>query len=359
MALIRHADIWFPSFARGRMERWLRPKPKPERLWFTLADHFEPLWRQAGEDLAEERVRAWRKGWPEISRRNVDSTGRGAQYSFFYPQEEYRAQFLDRLAEMVRMGLGDVEVHLHHCNDTEAGFIEKIEGFTRRLHNDHALLRKVDGKLTFGFIHGNWALDNSRPDGLWCGLNNEITLLRRLNCYADFTMPSGGDATQARQVNQIYWAIDDPAKPRSHDRGPVVRVGQWEPGDLLMIPGPIGVRWGEGRFRVRLEAGELAANDVATAARVRRWLDLAPSIGSDIFVKLHTHGAQDRNVAALLSGELDNVFRLLTAECHRRQVELHYVTAWEMRQAVERAARGAKPVSQASGVERRALESSL
>ena len=198
----------------------------------------------------------------------------------------------------------------------------------------------MDGRLAFGFIHGNWALDNSRPDGLCCGLNNEITLLRDLGCYADFTMPSGDEPTQVRQVNCIYWAIDDPARPRSHERGPVVRAGVWEPRDLLMIPGPIGVRWGEGRFLARLEAAELAARDGATVPRVRGWLELAPRIGADVFLKLHTHGAQDRSIAALLEGgALDNTFHLLGAECRRRQIELRYVTAWEMRQAVERAAR--------------------
>ena len=30
----------------------------------------------------------------------------------------------------------------------------------------------------------------SLPDGRWCGLNNELILLRDLGCYADFTLPS-------------------------------------------------------------------------------------------------------------------------------------------------------------------------
>ncbi|MGD0579296.1 MAG: hypothetical protein ABSC08_10250 [Bryobacteraceae bacterium] len=346
MALTRHAEIWFPSYARGRVLRRLQRTPRPERVWLTIADHFEPLWHKASEETAERRVRAWRNAWPEISRRNVDSTGRCAQYSFFYAEEEYRPHLLDPLAEMVHAGFGDVEVHLHHDHDHETGFIGKIQRFTGRLHEVHGLLRKVDGRLMFGFIHGNWALDNSRPDGLCCGLNNEITLLRDLGCYADFTMPSGDEPTQVRQVNCIYWAIDDPARPRSHERGPVVRAGLWEPGDLLMIPGPIGVRWGEGRFLAKLEAAELSARDVATAPRVRGWLELAPRIGADIFLKIHSHGAQDSTLAALLSGELDNAFRLLSAECQRRQIELRYVTAWEMRLAVERAARGGREATQ-------------
>ena len=53
------------------------------------------------------------------------------------------------------------------------------------------------GELRFAFIHGNWSLDNSRPDGRWCGLNNELILLRELGCYADFTLPSAPSDTQA------------------------------------------------------------------------------------------------------------------------------------------------------------------
>jgi hypothetical protein len=45
--------------------------------------------------------------------------------------------------------------------------------------------------IRFGFIHGNWALDNSLPHGKSCGLDSEIALLRDLGCYGDFTMPSG------------------------------------------------------------------------------------------------------------------------------------------------------------------------
>ena len=339
MSLTRHAEIWLPGYIQSRISRYLNRAPRPERVWFTIADHFEPFWHQATEDFALERVTRWRRAWPEISSRNVDSIGRPAQYSFFYPEEEYRPRLMDLLAEMVRGGAGDVEIHLHHDRDTQAGFMERMQRFIDRLANDHGLLHRVDGRPVFAFIHGNWALDNSRPDGRWCGLNNEITLLRDLGCYADFTMPSGDEPTQVHQVNSVYWAIDDPLRPRSHDRGPLVQAGRWEPRDLLMIPGPLGLRWLTGKWLPKVEAGELAHRTPATALRVACWLDLAPRVGADIFLKLHTHGLQDQTSAALLGGELDNTFQLLKAECQRRGIELRYATPWEMRQAVERAAR--------------------
>src|SRR5205807_1625408 len=133
-------------------------------------------------------------------------------------------------AEMARLGVGDVEVHLHHDGEGEDDFVSRISRFTQTLSERHSLLRRVNGQLVFGFIHGNWALDNSLPSGRWCGLNNEITLLKRLGCYADFTLPSAPSPAQTRTVNSIYWATDDPRRPRSHDRGAPVRIRGKEEG---------------------------------------------------------------------------------------------------------------------------------
>ena len=338
MALTRHAEIWLPDYVADRLRRILRPGLPPRRVWLAITDHFEPYWQNASPATALERVTRWRSIWPQISSRNLDSAGQPAQYSFFYPEEEYEPHILDMLAEIVRLGHGDVEIHIHHDNDTEAHFVEVMQSFIRRLHDVHGLLNESGGKTVFGFIHGNWALNNSHPLGRYCGLNNEISLLRDLGCYADFTMPAPDEPAQVRQVNTIYWAVDDPRRPKSHNRGPVVKAGSWEPRDLLMITGPLGPRFEPGHLLPRIEAGELSNRDPVTTRRVRRWLDLAPRVGSDVFVKLFTHGTQENVSAALLGGELDNVFRMLSAECRRRGLELHYATAWQMRQAVEAAA---------------------
>jgi len=341
--LPRHAEIWLPGYLLSRWQR--HAVPPARRVWVAVMDHFEPFWRNQDEELARERVQRWTRHWPEIARRHPDSTGRPAQYCFFYPEEEYRPHLLELLAGLVRAQLGDVEVHLHHDLDTEAAFRARMERYLTTLANEHGLLRRgADGQLLFGFIHGNWCLDNSRPDGRYCGLNNEISLLCELGCYADFTMPSGGSPTQSRQVNSIYWADDDPQRPKSYDRGRKVKAGVWEQGGLLMVPGPLGLRWDAGRWVPRLEAGELAAHDLPNPSRVARWLDLAPQVGHDIFLKLHAHGTQEKASAALLDGGgLARMFALLGEECARRGLEWRSATAWEMRQAVESAACGSGP----------------
>jgi hypothetical protein len=336
LTLPRHSHIWLPGYIRDRLSALARKPAK--RLWLLFADHFEPLWNRADERLGVERVARWAT-WPAIAAKFRDSVGQRPRYTFFYPEEEYRPRLLEPLERMASDGIADVEVHLHHDGEGQQNFVDRISRFTETLVSRHGLLRKHRGTVTFGFIHGLWALDNSRPDGRFCGLNNEIALLRDLGCYADFTMPSGASPTQARLINTIYWADDDPSKPKSYDTGVPLTPGGTATGDLLMIPGPFGLRWAE-RFKPRIEHSELCSYDRATKYRVRRWLELAPRIGEDIFLKLYTHGTQERHSKYLLEGGLETTLSLITSECQRASLDLHFSTAWEMRQAVDAAVRG-------------------
>jgi hypothetical protein len=337
MKLPRHSQIWLPGYIKDRLSTLSRKLAK--RLWLVFADHFEPLWNGVDERRGAERVARWTTRWPAIAAKFQDSTGRPPRYTFFYPEEEYRPRLLEPLARMTSDDIADVEIHLHHDGEGEQNFVDRISFFTDTLFARHGLLRKAKSKVTFGFIHGLWALDNSRPDGRFCGLNNEISLLRDLGCYADFTMPSGASPTQARLINTIYWAVDDPHKPKSYDTGVPVTPGSTATGDLLMIPGPFGLRWAE-RLKPRIEYSELCSYDPATEYRVRRWLELAPRIGDDIFLKLFTHGTQERHSQYLLEGGLEFTLSAITRECRRTGLELHFATAWEMRQAVDATVRG-------------------
>ena len=335
MKLPRHAEIWLAPYLKDRLRKSTRPT-KPKRAWVVVADHYEPAGMGASLETALGRVAQWREKWPRIADDAPrDAAGQRPQYSFFYPQEEYRRDLLNGIAEIVRLGVGDVEVHLHHKDEQRDSFIEKVTEYCRRLTGDHGLLRQQNGRTVFGFIHGNWALDNSHPDGNACGLKGEIALLRDLGCYADFTMPSVPSPTQGRVVNQIYWCTNNPDnRPRSFDHGIEATVGGGRQGDLLMFTGPLGLRFGE-RLLPRLETGEIAGYDLPTPSRIRRWFDLAPTIGDDLFLKLHTHGAPERNLEPLLNGGLGNLFRWLAEEAERRAVEIHWATAWQMYQAAD------------------------
>ena len=333
MNLPRHAELWLLPYLNDRLQRFSR-STKPKRAWVAITDHFEPLGIDPSIEAARRRVGEWRDKWPRIADDAPrDAAGQRPQYSFFYPQEEYRRDLLHGIEEMVKLGVGDVEVHLHHDNETREGFVRKVTEFCKRLTDDHGLLRKEDGRTVFGFIHGNWALDNSRPDGRHCGLKSEIALLRDLGCYADFTMPSVPSATQSRIVNKIYWCTNNPDnRPRSFDRGIEATVGGGRQGDLLMITGPLGLRFSS-RLKPRVESGEVAAYDSPTPSRVRQWFDLSPTIGADVFIKLYAHGGAERNLHPLLNGNLANMYRWLAEEAARRNIQIHWATAWQMYRA--------------------------
>lgn len=330
----KNLDIIARDFMRIRKRRATRAQD-PRHVFFCFVDHYEPFWQGADRDTAVARVRQWQDKYPAVVDAYRDASGRPPQHSFFYPQEEYDEECLDRIADLCRRGCGDVEVHLHHDKDTSEGFRDKLLSFTKTLHEQHGLLRRGgDSRIEYGFIHGNWALDNSHPDGAWCGVNDEITILKQTGCYADFTYPSAPDPTQPPTINRIYYATDDPERPRSHHYGKDVEFGAGPRGDLLMIPGPLTVNWRAGRWLPAVENGDVAGHYPPTPRRVDLWVRTGISVvgyPSWVFVKVHTHGTQEDN-ARLLLGDNGNILYRHLLDRYNDGVRsvLHFVTAREL-----------------------------
>jgi hypothetical protein len=352
LSLPRHAELWLPGLVRSKLGA--RPRSAdyggPLDIIFCLADHYEPGHRQAHETVERARVHAWLERYPRLAEKFSDFNGRPPQHTFFFPAEGYRPELLDPLAELRRLGFGDVEVHLHHHADTADGLRARLGEFTEALHHRHGLLRRDgEGRIVFGFIHGNWALDNARPDGKWCGVNNEISVLREAGCYADFTLPAAPDPSQTRTVNSIYYATDDPLRPRSHEFGVTARVGQRAPENgLLIIQGPLTFDWNRRIWRLfpglDNSAIDASSGHLPTLERFAAWVDVGIAVAGRpewIFVKVHTHGAVEENASVLLGPVMERFH----AEVTRRfndggRYRLHYVTAFEMAGLVKAAEAG-------------------
>ncbi|MBO0701213.1 MAG: hypothetical protein J2P46_22640, partial [Zavarzinella sp.] len=287
---------------------------------------------------ARERVRRWVEEYPKLFSAFRDSDGRPPRHSFFYPEEEYEAEFLDDLAGLCRQGFGEVEIHLHHDNDTAENLRRTLTGFKRVLSERHGLLShdRATGAVAYGFIHGNWALDNARSDGRWCGVNNELDVLRETGCYADFTLPSAPSETQTRTINRIYYAVDDPARPKSHDRGVAVGTARRPDRALMLIQGPLCLDWGRRKAGVvpRIENANLQGTQAPTGQRLDLWLRCrvqVPTRPDWFFVKLHTHGANEANMPVLLGEPMARFHQLLRDRADRDPAfRFHYVTAREM-----------------------------
>jgi len=340
MRLPRHANLWLPGLVRSYQRRPRPPASGPIDVMLCIADHFEPGHGSPGLDVERARVDAWMERFPALAKRFTDADGHHPRHTFFFPAEEYRREHLDRLAELCAAGLGEIEIHLHHDRDTSAGLRATLLEFKRRLAHDHGLLsRTPDGQIAYGFIHGNWALDNARPDGRHCGVNDELTVLRETGCFADFTQPAAPDISQTRTVNSVYYAIDDPLRPRSHDYGIDAEAARTPPRDgLLLIQGPIALDWNRRVFGILpgLDVGAIDGSPgyAPLLRRFRAWVDARIGVRGRpewVFVKVHTHGAPERNATQLLGPAMEEFHEAIGREFNDgRRYRLHYVTAREM-----------------------------
>ena len=331
--MLRNAHLWLPGYLASRKRGDF---VSPTHVFFCLVDHYEPLWAKPSPAMARARTRHWLTKYPAFADQFRDSDGRPPQHTFFYPAEEYRPELLADLAELCRQGYGEVEIHLHHRNDTAANLKTQLLNFKAQLAS-HGFLSQ--GR--YGFIHGNWCLDNSRRDGDWCGVNNELQVLRETGCYADFTLPSAPSDTQTRKVNALYYATDDPLRPKSHDTGVDVQVGGQATGDLLIVQGPLALNWRNRKWGVlpRLEHADVAGHTPVTPARVDLWIRQRIGVVGKpdwIFVKVHTHGCQENNFDAVLGVAAMRMHEHLV----RQPFSLHYVTAREMYNLIKAAEAG-------------------
>ena len=350
---LRTLPLWLPSYLRQPPAR-LPDGVKDVML--CVCDHFEPLHR-ADKAEARRRMAAWKTEFPKNIAPFRDADGVRPRHTCFYPIEQYDPDLLDDCAELCRASGAEVEVHLHHDRDTEATLraklVKGIADFTR-----HGFLpRDAAGRTRWGFVHGDWALDNSHPDGAQCGVSNELSLLRELGCYADFTLPSCPDVTQTRTINRLYYA-QDTSGPKSHDTGVQVRVlcagGLQSPpvsasapngdcespapvfGDLLIVQGPLALNWERRKFGLlpRLENSDLTAVNPPRSDRMRLWLQQHIHVLGRpewIFIKLHCHGGPPPNSGVFL-GEPYRAFHQHLAETYteRNGWRMHYVTAREL-----------------------------
>jgi len=429
--LLKNAQIWLPGYLASRKRGDF---VSPPHVFFCFVDHYEPLWANPTQETARARTRHWRENYPKFANQFHDVDGRPPQHTFFFPAEEYRPEFLDDLAQLSRHGYGEVEIHLHHRNDTAENLAATLEEFKVKLRShgflteDRALGPAVSGQqsaptpsrgkssafsvqgskfkvpqsdevpersrrgisaqpsvsdlpspnsqssrcapvsdralqptaglqsphlspqlstrnsqplLRYGFIHGNWCLDNSRRDGDWCGVNNELQVLRETGCYADFTLPSAPSDTQTRKVNAIYYATDDPLRPKSHDTGVDVRVGGQATGDLLIMQGPLALNWKRRKWFClpRIEHADVAGHTPPTADRIDLWVRQRIGVVGKpdwIFVKVHTHGCQENNFSTALGAAAARMHEYLA----QQPFQLHYVTAREVFNLIKAAEAG-------------------
>jgi hypothetical protein len=328
--LNKRLDLWLPTYlltAPQRMMRRLRQSTEHTHLIFLVCDHFEPM-HDATPEQANVRMQTWHAEYAKMQVRCRSEFGHAPLHSFFYPPHHGYGH-LPALAEMAHDGLGEIELHYHHDGDTEASLERNMREALAEYNRWGLLLESGEQPRTsFGFIHGDWALGNS-CDGQFCGVNDELTILQKLGCWADLTMPSGGKC-QTRKINSIYYGKGSPHRPKAHNWGPNARVGKTDAEGLMMMQGPLGINFGAPSYP-RIENASLTTSNWGRPDRIRKWIDCDVHVQGRAewkFIKLHTHGAIEHDFDGLFGEKAMQMHRMLNEQYNDgKRFTLHYVTA--------------------------------
>lgn len=276
-------------------------------VMFCFVDHWEPSWSGHGS------VQAWVEDYLALAQNHADADGRHPMHTYHLLWNKSWAQetstnaqgCLRALNEVTYKGCGEVELHVHmgvpdERTRTEQEAIDEFMYLTNRARDvfpryGAMITSEPSPQVTFNFIHGMWALDNSRldtwtnpndPHRAWCGVNEEIRLLAEQGCYADFTFPAWGPM-EPNVKDSIFYVQDDP-EPASYQNPNNIRmvaVGSQPYGQLMIIEGP--------SCNVNIGTCAGVYDDPATLGRMNEWVaHNVHVVGQDdwVFVKVYTHG---------------------------------------------------------------------
>ena len=351
----RKLHIWLPSYFKEKLTNINKVfvSDGPIHIMFCLVDHYEPGWNKADLELQNRRVFAWYSKYPKFAQQFKDSDGFHPRHTWFYPPHYFREEHILKLISLCNQGYGELEMHLHHNRmipfpDTPETLTKKILDCIN-LYSKYGVFKTTENGLPvfrYAFIHGDWALDNSRTG--FCGVNNEISILKETGCYADFTFPSYMFESQPQIINSIYYAKDDPNQPKSYNNGKRVSVEGDEEEDLMMVQGPLGFRWkGRKKYYIpNVDDGEIASDNLPIRERVDFWIKTGIHIIGQpnwIFIKAYTHGAPMREHHALLEEPIISMHSYLKKKYNDgKKYNLHYVSARELYNIVKAAEAGYK-----------------
>lgn len=340
-----HTVRWLPAYTWQRLVR--RPlHDAPVHLIVALADHFEPSivpgkngayaerWEQ------ERRLERWCREFPKVVQDWPDADGRTFRHTYFYPAEQYDKGLLDQLAEHCKQGWGEIEIHLHHgieAPDTPENTRRQLLEFRDALVR-HGCLSQMDGQGSprYAFVHGNFALANSAK-GFACGVDAEMQILSETGCYADFTLPSAPHSSQVAKINSLYECALPLDRRVPHRRGRDLECGRPPQIFPLIIQGPLTLRFALRKnawLFPHIENGALTAVNPPSLQRLWLWRKTSITVRGRpdwLFIKLHCHGMDPRDDAAML-GEPMRAFLQGLAEDGRsgKEYRMHFVTAREM-----------------------------
>ena len=323
--------------------RGFRARPRPTHIIFCMVDHYEPGTGNVTRGTEEGRVENLLRKFPKLVDCHRDSSGNVPKRTWFFPPHYHRYHSLKKLVSLCEGGYGEIELHLHHGKIRP----DSPENLTRTImqcieeYSYFGIFGCEDGRKRYGFIHGDWALNNSRK-GQFCGVDNEIEILGNTGCYADFTFPCFNEANPL-QINSIYYAKNKTYKRKCYNRGTPVRVGSSGRGNLMIIQGPLHLFFKERKLLgLRIFRDSIDGTTPVTGDRIKMWVETCIHVKGKrdwVIVKVSTHGAAYED--AVLGKEMDSIYDYLEGDYNDGcDYILHYVSARELYNIIKAAEAG-------------------
>jgi hypothetical protein len=341
----------------------------PKHVIFAFVDHFEPECGTAGDT----QLSLWTHDYSTMAQCHTDSYGHPPVHTYFYkvPRIECELSRADGdlvlLNQITYAGCGEIEVHLHHgvadertrtAQQATQEFLNYLDNRVKVYYPRHGAIVTCQAtpRIAFGYIAGNWALDNARydtwtnpndPHYAWSGVNQELSLLKSRGCFADYTHPSWGPMDPYLK-DSIFYARDDeaPASYQNPNNVAQVYVTGHPFGDLMIIEGP-GLSQGGTTCNIGYVEGTY--DDPPTLMRMDQWVSRNVHVvgrSEWVFVKVYTHGvtgiATDLTSRDYFFGPTAHAFydAILAAYGDGTHWLLHYASAREMYNMIKAAEAG-------------------
>jgi hypothetical protein len=338
--------VRYPFWRTGeRLRRWTAGAGV-RHLIFIIANHYEPSWspRRGELDTLPNQLKKVER-WCRAARRTGDAVrdadGAAFQHTHYFPGEQYHPALLEQLAELQAGGYGEVEIHWHHgvkAPDTSANFRAQLTEFRDVLAEQHGCLGRfadeADQQPKYSFVHGNFALANSRG-GFACGVDDEMRILQETGCVSDLTLPSFPWPSQVPQINDLYECGHTLDHPVPHRSGPSLQVGR-QLSLPVLLTGPLVFDWSRRKRGVpvpRIEDGVLTANCTFNRTRFDLWRSANIAVTGRpewVFVKLYCHGFfpgdEDATVGATARQFWTEMLELAERS---QQFKIHFTSARE------------------------------
>jgi len=336
----KNIHIWLLNYLSRNTKSFFSKKTNDsvKDIMFLFVDHFE----LAGK---EDRLNAWMNEYPKLVNKFKDWDGVKPQHTWFSALDLIDEHELSQIKKLVDNGLGEVELHWHHSHKSSEEFINDFNEGMAVFHKYGFMLPYRKGEHScFSFIHGNWSLNNARGEK-FCGIENEIKILKDLGCYGDYTFPALFTDSQPKYVNQISYTNEN-VLGNGYFTAREAEVGKpQKDSEFMIMQGPLAINYKDWRHKWHptIEDGDINKNHTqGSKSRIDCWIRQNIHVKNNpnwVFVKVFCHGAQDYK--SLTSEAMLDMYKYLESKYNDgEKYRLHYVTARESYNIIKAAEEG-------------------